>query len=107
MLSHELRNPLAPIRNAAEVMRRIAPADAGIAWARDVVERQVTHLAQLVDDLLDVSRITQGKITLKKEAVELGKVIAHSIETARSLVDNKRHHLKVNVPSTPIWVHGD
>jgi signal transduction histidine kinase/DNA-binding response OmpR family regulator len=107
MLSHELRNPLAPIRNAAEVMRRIAPADAGIAWARDVVERQVTHLAQLVDDLLDVSRITQGKITLKKEAVELGKVIAHSIETARSLVDGKRHHLRINVPSTPIWVHGD
>jgi signal transduction histidine kinase/DNA-binding response OmpR family regulator len=107
MLSHELRNPLAPIRNAAEVMRRIAPADAGIAWARDVVERQVTHLAQLVDDLLDVSRITQGKITLKKEPVELGKVISHSIETARSLVDGKRHQLRVNVPSAPIWVHGD
>jgi signal transduction histidine kinase/DNA-binding response OmpR family regulator len=107
MLSHELRNPLAPIRNAAEVMRRIAPADAGIAWARDVVERQVTHLAQLVDDLLDVSRITQGKITLKKEQVELGKVVAHSIETARSLIEGKRHHLKVNLPSAPIWVHGD
>src|SRR5688572_8129655 len=107
MLSHELRNPLAPIRNAAEVMRRIAPADAGIAWARDVVERQVTHLAQLVDDLLDVSRITQGKITLKKEPVELGKVIADSIETGRTLVDSKLHQLKVNVPSSPIWVHGD
>ena len=85
MLSHELRNPLAPIRNAAEVMRRIAPDDAGIAWAREVVERQVTHLAQLVDDLLDVSRITQGKIALKKEPIELGKVIQHSIDTARSL----------------------
>jgi CheY-like chemotaxis protein/anti-sigma regulatory factor (Ser/Thr protein kinase) len=107
MLSHELRNPLAPIRNAAEVMRRIAPADAGISWAREVVERQVTHLAQLVDDLLDVSRITQGKISLKKEPVELGKVIQHSIETARSLIDARRHHLVVNVPSTPIWVHGD
>jgi signal transduction histidine kinase/DNA-binding response OmpR family regulator len=107
MLSHELRNPLAPIRNAAEVMRRIAPADAGISWAREVVERQVTHLAQLVDDLLDVSRITQGKITLKKEPVELGKVIQHSVETARTLIDSRRHHLVVNVPSTPIWVHGD
>jgi signal transduction histidine kinase len=107
MLSHELRNPLAPIRNAAEVMRRIAPTDAGIIWARDVVERQVTHLAQLVDDLLDVSRITQGKISLKKEPVELGKVIQHSIDTARPLLEARRHHLAVNVSSTPIWVHGD
>jgi signal transduction histidine kinase/DNA-binding response OmpR family regulator len=107
MLSHELRNPLAPIRNAAEVMRRIAPTDAGIVWARDVVERQVTHLAQLVDDLLDVSRITQGKISLKKEPVELGKVIQHSVETARTLLEAKRHHLSVNVSPVPIWVHGD
>jgi signal transduction histidine kinase/DNA-binding response OmpR family regulator len=107
MLSHELRNPLAPIRNAAEVMRRIAPTDAGIVWARDVVERQVTHLAQLVDDLLDVSRITQGKISLKKEPVELGKVIQHSIDTARSLLEAKRHHLAVNVSAAPIWVYGD
>jgi signal transduction histidine kinase/DNA-binding response OmpR family regulator len=107
MLSHELRNPLAPIRNAAEVMRRIAPKDAGIAWAREVVERQVTHLAQLVDDLLDVSRITQGKITLKKEPVELGSVIQHSIDTAQNLLDSRRHHLVVDVPSAPIWVHGD
>ena len=107
MLSHELRNPLAPIRNAAEVMRRIAPADAGIVWARDVVERQVTHLAQLVDDLLDVSRITQGKISLKKEPLELAKVIQHSIDTARTLLDAKRHHLGVSLPAAPIWVHGD
>ncbi len=107
MLSHELRNPLAPIRNAAEVLRRIAPTDAGIVWARDVVERQVTHLAQLVDDLLDVSRITQGKITLKKEPVELGRVIQHSVETARGLLESKRHQLALNLSGTPIWVHGD
>jgi signal transduction histidine kinase/DNA-binding response OmpR family regulator len=107
MLSHELRNPLAPIRNAAEVMRRVARADGGVAWACEVVERQVTHLAQLVDDLLDVSRITQGKITLKKEPVELGKVIAHSVETARTLLEAKRHQLHVEMPSTAAWVHGD
>jgi CheY-like chemotaxis protein len=88
-------------------MRRIAPSDPGIAWARDVVERQVTHLAQLVDDLLDVSRITQGKITLKKEPLELGKVIHHSVETARALLDAKKHHLVLNLPGAPIWVHGD
>jgi signal transduction histidine kinase/DNA-binding response OmpR family regulator len=107
MLSHELRNPLAPIRNAAEVMRRIAPSDPGISWARDVVERQVTHLAQLVDDLLDVSRITQGKITLKKEPIELGKVIQHSVETSKMLLESKRHHLALSLPAAPIWVHGD
>jgi signal transduction histidine kinase/DNA-binding response OmpR family regulator len=107
MLSHELRNPLAPIRNAAEVMRRIAPSDPGIAWARDVVERQVTHLAQLVDDLLDVSRITQGKISLKKEPIELARVIQHSVETARTLLEAKHHHLAVNLAAAPIWVHGD
>jgi signal transduction histidine kinase/DNA-binding response OmpR family regulator len=107
MLSHELRNPLAPIRNAAEVMRRIAPSDPGISWARDVVERQVTHLAQLVDDLLDVSRITQGKITLKKEPIELGKVIQHSVETAKMLLESKRHQLALSLPAAPIWVHGD
>ena len=78
MLSHELRNPLAPIVTAAQVLGKIAPNDTRIAWVREVVERQVTHLAGLVDDLLDVSRITQGKITLKREAVELGKVASRT-----------------------------
>jgi signal transduction histidine kinase/DNA-binding response OmpR family regulator len=107
MLSHELRNPLAPIRGAAEVMRKIAPGDPRISWARDVVERQVAHLAQLVDDLLDVSRITQGKITLQTGPVELAKVLFHSIETARVQLEAKRQHLAVNVPPEPIWLHGD
>jgi signal transduction histidine kinase/DNA-binding response OmpR family regulator len=107
MLSHELRNPLAPIRGAAEVMRKIAPSDPRITWARDVVERQVAHLAQLVDDLLDVSRITQGKITLQSGPVELAKVLFHSIETARAQLEAKRQHLAVNVPPEPIWLHGD
>ena len=72
MLSHELRNPLAPIRNAVEVIRRLAPPDPKLTMARDVVDRQVTLLARLVEELLDVSRISQGKIALKKEPVELG-----------------------------------
>src|ERR1700675_3586027 len=87
MLSHELRNPLAPIRNAVELLRRIAPSDPRLVWARDVVDRQVTHMAQLVDELLDVSRITQGKITIRKETLELGKVISHAVETARPLIE--------------------
>jgi signal transduction histidine kinase/DNA-binding response OmpR family regulator len=107
MLSHELRNPLAPIRNAVELVRRIAPADPRLVWARDVVDRQVTHMAQLVDELLDVSRITQGKITLKKETLELGKVLAHAIETARPLIDARAQTFDVRVPETPVWMQGD
>jgi signal transduction histidine kinase/ActR/RegA family two-component response regulator len=107
MLSHELRNPLAPIRGAAEVIRKVAPSDPRVSWARDVVERQVGHLAQLVDDLLDVSRITQGKITLQSEPLELAKVVFHSIETARPLLEAKRQKLAVNVDPAPIWLRGD
>ncbi len=107
MLSHELRNPLAPIVTAAQVLDKVAPNDSRIAWVREVIERQVTHLAGLVDDLLDVSRITQGKITLHREAVELGKVIEHTLEIVRPLIDSKRHVLAVHVPDTPVWVFGD
>ena len=72
MLAHELRNPLAPIRNAAEVLRQRAADTTRVRWAQDVIDRQLTHLVRLVDDLLDVSRITQGKIRLEVEAVDLG-----------------------------------
>jgi signal transduction histidine kinase/DNA-binding response OmpR family regulator len=107
MLSHELRNPLAPIRNAVELVRRIAPSDPRLIWARDVVDRQVTHMAQLVDELLDVSRITQGKITLRKEAIELDAVLTHALETARPLIESRGHVLERNLPSSPVWMNGD
>ncbi|HSC14578.1 MAG TPA: ATP-binding protein, partial [Gammaproteobacteria bacterium] len=107
MLSHELRNPLAPIVTSAQVLDKVASGDPRIAWVRQVIERQVTHLAGLVDDLLDVSRITQGKITLHREAVELGKVLEHSLEIVRPLIDSKRHALAVHTPDTPVWVFGD
>src|SRR5690606_12264023 len=107
MLSHELRNPLAPIWNAAEVMRSVESPDPRLAWARDVVERQVSHMAQLVDDLLDVSRITQGKITLKREPVELAKVIEHGVETTRALLETKRQRLTVELPAGSAWVSAD
>ena len=68
MLSHELRNPLAPIRNAVEIMRRVAPPDPKLTWADDVMDRQVRHMTRLVDDLLDVARISQGKIALQPRA---------------------------------------
>jgi signal transduction histidine kinase/response regulator RpfG family c-di-GMP phosphodiesterase len=107
MLSHELRNPLAPIRNAVELLQRIAPADPRLVWARDVMDRQVTHMAQLVDELLDVSRITQGKITLRKETLDLDKVLAHAVETARPLIEARGHRLVLNLPTVPVWMTGD
>jgi signal transduction histidine kinase/DNA-binding response OmpR family regulator len=107
MLSHELRNPLAPIVTAAQVLEKVAPTDSRVGWVRQVIERQVTHLAGLVDDLLDVSRITQGKITLHREAVELSKVIEHSLEITRPVMDSKRQTLTVHAPDTPVWVFGD
>ena len=107
MLSHELRNPLAPIRNAVEVIRRVAPPEPTLTWARDVVDRQTAHMARLIEDLLDVSRISQGKIALKKEAVELSKVVAHGIETVRPLIEARRHNLTVDMPAGEVWLEGD
>jgi signal transduction histidine kinase len=107
MLSHELRNPLAPIRNAVEVIRRLAPPDAKLTMARDVVDRQVALLARLVEELLDVSRISQGKISLKREPVDLGRIVAHSVETARPLIDSRSQTLSVSVPTAPVWLSAD
>src|SRR4051812_4743747 len=107
MLSHELRNPLAPIRNAVELIRRIGSTEQRLIMARDVIDRQVTQLARLVDELLDVSRISQGKIVLKKEPVELSKIIAHSVETTRPMIDQRDQRLSVEVSARPVWLLGD
>ena len=107
MLSHELRNPLAPIRNAVEVIRRVAPPDPKLTMAREVVDRQVSLLARLVEELLDVSRISQGKIALKKEPIDLARIIAHAVETARPLIDARSQNLSVSVPAAPCWLSAD
>ena len=108
MLSHELRNPLAPIRNAVEVIRRLTPdADKRVTWATDVTERQVTQLTRLVEELLDVARISQGKIALKLDVIDLRAVLAQAVETVRSLIDKRHHHLTVDLPGQPVWLQGD
>ena len=107
MLSHELRNPLAPIRTALEVIRRIAPPDPKLAWASDIMVRQLRQLTRLVEELLDVARISQGKIVLKREKVDLNAVIAHSVETAQPNLDTRRQTLRVSSFSEPLWLHGD
>ncbi len=96
-LAHELRNPLAPIRNAVEVMRLQGRSDAQAEWPGEVIERQVQHLARLVDDLLDVSRIAQGKIRLETKPVELAPVVAAAVEACRPLLDARKQELTVSL----------
>jgi signal transduction histidine kinase len=107
MLAHELRNPLAPIRNAVELMRQVETGDPSFQPSREMVERQVKHLARLVDDLLDVSRINQGSIRLRKEAVDLGAVVQRAIEATRSLIDGRGHELTVQLPTDPVRLEAD
>ena len=107
-LAHELRNPLSPIRNAAALLG--ASGNGAIerqARARDVITRQVDHLAHLVDDLLDVARISEGKIVLRQEEVELKGVIAQAVETAGPLIAAREHKLDVVQPDREIWLMGD
>lgn len=103
MLGHELRNPLAPMSMALQVMRLRGFA----SREQDILERQVSHLTRLVDDLLDVSRITRGKIELRRRRLELGEVVASAIETAAPLMKERRHLLEVDVPAEGVAVLGD
>jgi signal transduction histidine kinase len=100
MLSHELRNPLAAIRNAALVMKNSpGPMPEACAWGVDVVDRQVQHLVRLIDDLLDVSRITRGKIELRRRRIDAADVVASSIDSVRRVIDERRHRLEVDCES--------
>jgi signal transduction histidine kinase/DNA-binding response OmpR family regulator len=106
MLAHELRNPLAPIRSATEVLGHGSPDPARVRWAYGVIDRQVTQLVRLVDDLLDVSRITLGKIRLASEVVELAATVAQAVEAVRPLIDKFGHRLSVGeLPAA--YVRGD
>jgi signal transduction histidine kinase/ActR/RegA family two-component response regulator len=107
MLAHELRNPLAPIRNAVQILHRKGSPEPEPRWAREVIERQVEQMTRMVEDLLDVSRITQGKLKLQKEPVELARVVARAVEMVRPLLDARRHRLTVQVPSDPLWLEAD
>jgi two-component system, sensor histidine kinase len=105
-LAHELRNPLAPIRNAMHVLRRRAP-DPGLLPLHDIVDRQLRNMVRLVDDLLEVSRITRGKVALHLEHLDLASVLRSAIETSRPLIDAARHELTVEWPPEGVRVQGD
>ncbi len=107
MLAHELRNPLAPIRNSLEILRLAGPADPPLRSARDMIDRQVHHLSRLVDDLLDVSRITRGRIELRRAAVDLAALAREVAEDHRAEVERAGLGLTIDVPSGPVWVDGD
>jgi PAS domain S-box-containing protein len=107
MLAHELRNPLAPIRNSTELLRRFTNADNIIINSLDVIDRQVAHMTRLIDDLLDVARISRGKIELRRETFELGELIRHTANDFNSDYKNKNVSLSVDVPDSPVWSYAD
>jgi PAS domain S-box-containing protein len=107
MLAHELRNPLAPILNAVEVLRLLDPNDGMLRQQRDTIERQVEQMRRLLDDLLDVSRITRGKVQLRHEVTDLAAVLAGAIETSRPLLEAKQHVLSVTLPPRPVLLEAD
>lgn len=107
MLAHELRNPLAPISNAVQILDRCGIEHPTLTWARGVITRQVSHLVRLVDDLLDVSRITRGKIRLQTGPVDVAAAVNTAVETSRPLIVARRHELTVSLPDGPVTVQAD
>jgi PAS domain S-box-containing protein len=107
LLAHELRNPLAPLRNGLQVMRLAANDPRVAEQTRSVMERQLQHLVRLVDDLLDISRISQGKLVLRRERLTLAKIVEHTLEVCEGLVKQGDHQLTVTVPEEPIYVDAD
>ncbi|QEL16666.1 PAS domain S-box protein [Limnoglobus roseus] len=107
LLAHELRNPLAPIRNGLQVLRLGGANPEPLARARDMMDRQLTHMVRLIDDLLDVSRINRGKMELRRGRVELADVVGSAVETARPALDVGKHELMVTLPATPVALDAD
>jgi PAS domain S-box-containing protein len=106
-LSHELRNPLAPLRNSLALLRMTGNSDATIAPVHQMMERQVNHLIRLVDDLLEVSRISRGTFALRKERVDVATIIRNAVETSEPLIQAAKHGLSVSLPDEALWLDGD
>jgi signal transduction histidine kinase len=107
MLAHELRNPLGAISNASYLMEQLGPTDPQMVRSVSIVRRQVLHLVRLVDDLLDVSRITRGKVELRRERIDLREVMRHAVEMTRPLFDQRSHELRVELPEEPLTLEAD
>jgi PAS domain S-box-containing protein len=107
LLAHELRNPLAPIRTAVQLLKMRKQPDAEGQRLHAVIDRQVQHLVRMVDDLLDVSRVLRGKVELRREPIDIADAIAIATETSRPLIDAQKQHLRLDLPSRALTVHGD
>jgi len=107
VLAHELRNPLAPVRNALEILKQVAPKEGPGGRAREIAERQVHSLTRLVDDLLDAGRIVQGKLELRRERLDLATIVARAVETVKPLIETEAHDLSVVLPQEPVWIDAD
>ena len=107
MLAHELRNPLAPIGNALAILRRKASPDPTVTWVHDIIKRQVDHLTRLLNELLEASRLTSGKVVLKKRPIAISETMRFAIEASQPLIRVRRQHLSINFPAQPLVVDGD
>ncbi len=107
MLAHELRNPLAPISNAVQIMQLEGPNGRNFRWSTEVIEDQIKHMTRMVDDLLDVSRITRGKVDLQKETISLADVVELAAEASRPLIEDYRHQLTIELPAEPVLLEVD
>ena len=106
-LAHELRNPLAPIRNSVLILRLKEGSDPDSSWAREVIERQVGHMSRLIDDLLDVSRLTRNKLEPRMERMELASAIGDAVETVRPIINELGHELTIGLPEAPVFLNAD
>src|SRR5262249_44316063 len=107
MLAHELRNPLAPISNAVQIMRIEGPGGANMGWSIDVIADQIQHMSRIVDDLLDVSRITRGMVVLRTELIELDRIIDLAVQGSQPLIETYGHELRVTFPPETVVLDAD
>jgi PAS domain S-box-containing protein len=106
-LAHELRNPLAPVRTAVQVLHLKGPMTPELQWAKEVIDRQIRAMTRLIDDLMDLSRISRGRIELRRQRIELAQVIAEAVESSRPLVEQQGHKLTVSLPPPPVLLDAD
>jgi two-component system CheB/CheR fusion protein len=107
MLAHELRNPLGAVANASYLLEQLAPPEPQLERPIAIIRRQIQHLVRMVDDLLDVSRITRGKVELRRQPVDLAEVLRHAVETARPLAEAREQTLRAEIPPEPLPLEGD